>query len=110
MDDIIILGSDKKELFTLEKEIEGYLWNELKLLVKENWQIFPIESRSIDFIGYKYTTTGVLVSKTTEKRFKKLSYKIRRQGKLTKRDYSGFNSYLGLLEQGNCKALWEAYY
>lgn len=53
MDDIIILGSDKKELHKLLLEIKEYFRKELKLTVKDNWQVFLTFVRGIDFVGYR---------------------------------------------------------
>ena len=53
MDDIVILGSDKKELHKPLLEIKEYFRKELKLTVKDNWQVFPTFVRGIDFVGYR---------------------------------------------------------
>lgn len=50
-DDICILGSNKDELRILLGKIKTYLGDNLKLELS-NYQIFPIESRGIDFLGY----------------------------------------------------------
>ena len=38
-------------------DINEYLNNKLKLEVKDNWQIFPVKSRGIDFVGYVFYHT-----------------------------------------------------
>ena len=53
-DDIVILHPDKDYLRYCLQEIEKYLADNLKLKVKRNWQIFPVEARGIDFIGYVF--------------------------------------------------------
>lgn len=50
-DDIVILGSDKSELRIILNKIKIYLKTNLELELS-NWQIFPVESRGIDFVGY----------------------------------------------------------
>ena len=42
-DDIVILGSDKNELHSLLHEIRAYLSDRLKLKVKRNYQVFPVD-------------------------------------------------------------------
>ena len=51
-DDMVILSDDKSYLHDLLKEIGKYFNEELKLEIKSNYQIFPVDSRSIDFVGY----------------------------------------------------------
>lgn len=76
MDDIVILHSDKNNLRYLLDMMGLYLGSQLKLEIKENWQIFPVDSRSIDFVGYKNNHHGVLLRKSILKRFYKKYVKI----------------------------------
>ena len=68
-DDFVILAPSKERLHLLKKEIESYL-KQLKLTLKENWQIFPIDSRGVDFMGYRFWCDKTLVRKATIQRFK----------------------------------------
>ncbi len=63
-DDIVILGPDKKELHLLLADIKTYLKVELRLKVKENHQVFPVEKRGIDFVGYVTYPTHSRVRKS----------------------------------------------
>ena len=54
MDDIIILHSDKTYLHQLHLDGEQYLKQEVKLDIKDNWQIYLVDVRGIDFVGYKF--------------------------------------------------------
>jgi retron-type reverse transcriptase len=69
MDDIVILGHNKEELRVLFKKMEGYLHSKLNLEIKSTYQIYPINSRGIDFVGYKHYTTHTLLRKSIKKRF-----------------------------------------
>lgn len=44
-DDIVILASNKPDLHQIFHDIRNYLSQELKLTVKSNYQVFPVESR-----------------------------------------------------------------
>ena len=99
MDDIVILHKDKDYLHNLLKyEITPYLKKELKLTIKENWQIFPTKIRGIDFIGYRFFGNYTLLRKST---YKKMRYKISkcRNKEHLKRSKS---SYKGWLMWANC--------
>ena len=52
-DDMTLLASTKEELHSALAWIIEKL-EALKLSVKENWQIFPVDSRGIDFVGYVF--------------------------------------------------------
>ncbi len=71
-DDLVILHSDKTYLYKVKKEIRNYLSSNLKLTIKSNYQIFPINKRGIDFIGYKFYHTHVLLRKRIKKNYIKM--------------------------------------
>ena len=54
MDDIIVFHNNKDWLHQLRKDIEEYLWDNLKLELKENYQVFPSRIRGVDFVGYRH--------------------------------------------------------
>jgi len=68
-DDFVLLHPSKEKLHNLRKEITEYLGS-FKLTVKENWQVFPIEARGVDFMGYRFWPDKTLVRKKTIERFK----------------------------------------
>jgi len=68
-DDLVILSSNKAYLHALLSDIREYLSHELKLTIKENYQIFPVSARGIDFVGYKHFHKYTLLRKSIKKRF-----------------------------------------
>ena len=66
-DDIVIFGDNKAELHKLLSDIKKYLELNLKLTVKKNYQVFPVESRGVDFVGYKMFHTHTLLRKSIKK-------------------------------------------
>lgn len=104
-DDIVILADDKDILHKYLILIKLYLSNILKLQVKSNYQIFPVSSRGIDFIGYKFYHTHVLLRKSIKYRMQILLNKYK-TCKITldnlKRRCS---SYFGWLKYCNSKKL-----
>ena len=71
-DDIVVLSGDKAYLHRLFAEITIYLKENLKLTVKGNWQVFPVEARSIDFVGYRFYHTHILLRKTIKQSFARM--------------------------------------
>lgn len=53
-----------------------YLATELKVEIKPNWQIFPVDDRGIDFVGYKQDHFGVLLRKSILNKFYKKADRI----------------------------------
>ncbi len=51
-DDIVVLAGGKSELHGILVFINDYLNEWRGLDIKRNYQIFPVESRGIDFVGY----------------------------------------------------------
>lgn len=54
MDDIVILGGNKKKLHRAREHISRYLETMLGLQLKDNWQIFKTDSRGVDFVGFRF--------------------------------------------------------
>ena len=102
MDDIVILSGDKEYLHRLRDEIAEYLASNLKLTIKENWQVFPSAVRGIDFVGYRYFGEFTLLRNNTKKRLKKAAKRLRRKTERGKRlnlsDRSTLGSYNGILK------------
>lgn len=101
MDDIVIFSSSKEELHFLRKEIDAYFRNNLKLKVKENWQVFPSFVRGVDFVGYRTFLNYTLLRKSTCKMFKRKMNSLnkkRLEGKqLNHSEWCSINSYKGWL-------------
>jgi len=96
-DDIVILHSSKDYLHGLLSKIRIYLNVNLKLDVKGNYQVFPVASRGIDFLGYVHYHTHTMLRKSIKKRF----------ARKVKKDASKLSiaSYLGWAKHANCKNL-----
>lgn len=71
-DDIILLADTKEYLHRQLAEIRSYLERELKLTVKNNYQVFPVAARGIDFVGYRFYHTHILLRKSIKKNFARM--------------------------------------
>lgn len=74
-DDIVILAPTKEELHLLLSEIKEYLQANLKLTVKENYQVFPVQARGIDFVGYRSYHTHTILRKKIKQSFARMLVK-----------------------------------
>jgi len=71
MDDIVVLDGDKARLHNILDAFGLWLGAELKLEIKHTWQIFPVDARGIDFVGFVQTHKQILLRKGILLRFYK---------------------------------------
>lgn len=71
MDDIVVLAASKEWLSWVLDQMALYLGAELKLEIKGNWQIFPVDSRGIDYVGFRQNHYDILLRKSILLRFYK---------------------------------------
>lgn len=86
-DDIVILSENKPYLHELFKDIDTYLTANLKVCIKSNYQVFPVDSRGIDFVGYKFYHTHILMRKTIKKRLCRKAAKLNKSKQITDKEY-----------------------
>lgn len=113
MDDLVILGANKKKLHRAREQIERYLETIMDLQMKPDWQIFKTDSRGIDFVGYRF-----FHHKTTLRRrnFQKLRRNVRTVNRFLKtgrkipaKAASGLLSRAGQLKHCNGQNVMEKY-
>lgn len=113
MDDMIILSDSKEFLHYLRKLISEYLMVNLRLTLKNTWQVFPVKDRGIDYVGYRIFPEFVLLRKRTVKTMTKSLLRIRAKIEngeaLTYHDYCSVNSYLGWMKPCDCHRLKHKY-
>ena len=75
-DDIVFFSDSKSVLHCVIRHISDYIEHELKLHIKDNWQIFPIaknryskNGRALDYVGYKFYLDQVQIRKGIKKNF-----------------------------------------
>lgn len=104
VDDIVVLGGDKGEL----RRILGVLKEQLERLgleVKGNWQIFPVESRGVDFLGYVFRHGYILLRKRIKRNIFRACRRIRNAPMGMKAKRQAVASYIGWLKYTDSKHL-----
>jgi len=71
-DDMVILSDNKEYLHKVLAKIRIYLQERLKLTIKNNYQIFPVDSRGIDFVGYVFRHSHTLLRKSIKQNFARM--------------------------------------
>lgn len=82
-DDIVILSDSKDELRDILEKMRVIIENDLHLTIKNNYQIFPVESRGIDFLGYVIRHNYVLIRKHIKQRAARRLKKVRSKRRRT---------------------------
>lgn len=96
-DDLVILAQDKQQLHILLAAIKQYLSETLHLQVKQNYQVFPVKARGIDFVGYVFYHTYTLMRKRIKQSFARSLKK--------KNNTASVASYLGWAKHCNSRHL-----
>lgn len=84
-DDIVVLHHEKEYLHDLLKDMRKYLRDNLKLIIKDNYQVFPTGVRGIDFLGYVFYPTHTLLRKKIKVNYSRRVAKIRKKNNITHR-------------------------
>jgi hypothetical protein len=110
-DDIVILHSSKQYLSQLKAELELYLSINLKLSLKSNWQVFPVDARGIDFLGYRFFHHYILLRKSIAIKFKQRIRYIKTHWRdlPPSEILNSVMSYYGWLGYANCNNLTKSY-
>lgn len=114
MDDMVLLGPNKKKLHRARAAIESFLWVHLGLQLKENWQVFPVKSRGIDFVGYRFWHTHTTMRRRNFLRFarqcRRVAKMIREHRPIPFRTASGLLSRAGQLKHCNSLGIRQRYF
>ena len=71
-DDLVILSHSKEDLHQLLAAIKKYLAENLYLAVKGNYQVFPVDARGIDFVGYVFYHGYTRLRKSIKQNFARM--------------------------------------
>lgn len=79
MDDMVILGANKRLLHRARKTISSFLSTNLKLELKNDWQVWPLSKRAIDFVGFRFYRNRTTLRRRTCLRFMRQCRCIRKK-------------------------------
>jgi RNA-directed DNA polymerase len=71
MDDFLIVGNDKTHMHKLRRQISEFLDTQLRLKLNAKTQVFDIEHRGVDFLGYRIWPTHRLIRKNSIRRMRR---------------------------------------
>jgi hypothetical protein len=109
-DDIVILHNTKIFLHSIITKTKQFLLKKLELKVKRNWQVFPINSRGIDFLGYVIYTNYCKIRKSIKERFVKKINTLKKYDNIAYTDIvNSVMSFLGWFKFADTRNLIHIY-
>ena len=109
MDDFCLFGRNKKKLHQARIKAEQYLRDVLHVQVKGNWQLFQVDDRGVDFVGYRIFRDYCLVRKSTALRISRRMRQIRACEEIGYKDAAAVMSYWGWLKHCNANNFTQKY-
>lgn len=111
MDDMLMTGSNRKQLKSAVRKLKAYLQNDLGFVIKDNWQIHSIDEDPIDMMGYVVFANGhVEIRGRDFIRARRMALRYRSQGNfLTMRQCERILSYKGFFKYSNSKSVRKKY-
>jgi len=79
MDNITLLGPNKKQLHKARKLIAAFMQQRLGLSMKANWQIYPTAKRMVSAVGYRFSRTHVILRKRNFLRFTRQCRRVKKR-------------------------------
>lgn len=99
-DDVLMFSSNKKYLHKCRKSVEKFIHQE-KLAIKPNWQVFKVDSRPIDFIGFQFFRDHIILRDNLYLRIKRRAKRIGKRKCLSIKDAHSMTSYWGYIVNSN---------
>lgn len=100
VDDMVLLGPNKKKLHKARILIAAYL-ESINLKMKGNWQVFPIRYRDVDFLGLRFFRDRTILRKRNSLRMRRRIKKAGAKDRLNHYDASAIISYWGWIKRSD---------
>ena len=108
MDDMVLFHRNKKELHKIRIAVDEFLHKE-GLRIKENWTLFKVDSRPIDFMGFRFYRGYTTLRRGIFLRMKRRIKRIYKKGKITQNDAGAVMSYHGWITNSNSYKIHQKY-
>jgi RNA-directed DNA polymerase len=108
VDDLVILGSNKRKLHLVRQSICDYL-AAIHLVLKQDWQVFLITTRAIDFLGLRFFRDKTILRKRNALRIRRRMAKISKKTTMTRQDACAVVSYWGWIKRCDSYRFYNKY-
>lgn len=100
VDDMVLFSANKKSLHIARILINKFL-SRINLRLKDNWQVFKIQKRDVDFLGFRFYRNKTILRKRNALRIRRRVSKIRKKGHLNYKDACAVISYWGWIKRSD---------
>lgn len=107
MDDMVLFGASKKKLHAAVRAVSVHL-RSIGLDLKKNWQVFPLESRSLDFMGFRFYRNKTTLRKSLMLRITRTAVKISKMNKPKPEQAASMLSYMGWVRRSQSHNVYES--
>ena len=108
VDDLVLLGPNKRKLHKARQDIALYL-SALQLTLKDDWQVFPIKHRFIDFLGFRFYRCHTTLRARNALRIRRRVARVARRKKISRKDACAVISYLGIVTNSDSAGYRQKY-
>lgn len=98
VDDMVLLDTNKRKLHRAVDSINQYLHG-IGLKLKGNWQVWKVDSRPIDFVGFRFYRNRTMLRKKIYFKLLRRIRNIKKSGYITPKQAMGLLSLIGWLTQ-----------
>ena len=107
MDDMVVFGSNKRELHRIRAAIDEYLKTHLGLELKKNWQVFRFDyidrdgkhrGRFLDYMGFRFYRDRTTIRRSIMLKATRKARRIGRKEKPSIYEVRQMTSYLGWID------------
>ena len=114
MDDMVVMGPNKRALHKARKAISAFLNENLQLELKNDWQVWPLAKRDIDFVGFRFFRDHTTLRRRTSLRLMRQCRRVRkkqhRRQPISYRMAAGFISRVGQSKHFDSAAFRRQYF
>ena len=107
-DDIVLLARASAEAHDYRMQVFARLSEDYGLAIKPDWQVFPVDDRGLDFVGFVFRSSGTRLRKGIARGVRDKAHNIRYNHRKMNpcQIANGAGSYWGWCKHGGAKALW----
>lgn len=105
---MVLFGSNKKAPRKARVALE-YKFHEMGLRLKENWQLFMIKHRALDFLGFRFFRDKTILRRSIALRIMRKARKISKLAVITFKHAAAMVSYMGWVVHSDSQYFYNKY-